>query len=107
MRVVFHFANPNIAADNMSSVFTSSFPFLHNTNSTASFIEDDGISSHPQVRSSSLGQTHKLINVFDDIQEIQEEVQKLDSHYFALGEVSNVWKCELKTSRRIVSFGSG
>ncbi|KIM73798.1 hypothetical protein PILCRDRAFT_828769 [Piloderma croceum F 1598] len=68
----------------MGSVFTSSFPFLHNTNSTASFIEEDGISSHPQ--------------------EIQEEVHKLDSHYFALGEVSNVWKCELKPSRLIVSF---
>jgi len=67
----------------MSDLFPPSRPYLQNNGSTGSFIMDDVITNHPQ--------------------EYPDEIQKLESHYFALGEVSNVWKCELKNSGEIVA----
>lgn len=67
----------------MSDRFTSPFSYSQYTKSTDSLIPEDVVTTHPQ--------------------EFGEEILKLESHYFALGEVSNVWKCLLKSSQRIVA----
>lgn len=67
----------------MGDRFELSMSFCHSTESINSLVPDHIIPTH--------------------LQEFPDEIQKLEPHYFALGEVSNVWKCALKTSGRIVA----
>lgn len=74
--------------------------YLQDVRSTDSIIEED-IPPHPLVR--LILWLFGLRLIADFTQEFPEEIEKLESHYFALGEVSNVWKCLLKTTNRTAS----